>query len=44
MSFVLTGMIPYKELNQGDALAYALIKVGQNVVSGFYLLEQYLEY
>lgn len=35
VSFVLTGMIPYKELNQGDALAYALIKVGQNVVSGF---------
>lgn len=35
VSFVLTGMVPYEELNQGDALAYALIKVGQNVVSGF---------
>lgn len=35
VSFVLTGMVSYKELDQGDALAYALIKVGQNVVSGF---------
>ena len=35
VSFVLTGMVPYEELNQGDALAYALIKVGQNIVSGF---------
>lgn len=35
VSFVLTGMVSYKELDQGDALAYALIKVGQNVISGF---------
>ena len=35
VSFILTGMVPYEELNQGDALAYALIKVGQNIVSGF---------
>ena len=35
VSLVLTGMVSYKELDQGDALAYALIKVGQNAVSGF---------
>lgn len=35
VSLVLTGMVNYTELNQGNALAYGLIKVGQNIVAGF---------
>lgn len=33
VSFVLTGMVPYKDLNQGDALAYALVQVGHHFSS-----------
>ena len=33
VSFVLTGMVPYKDLNQGDALAYALVQVGHHFAS-----------
>lgn len=33
VSFVLTGMVPYKDLNQGDALAYALLQVGHHLAS-----------
>ena len=31
---ILTGVVPYNELGQGDALAFVLEKVGQNTVAG----------
>lgn len=33
VSFVLVGMVSYKELNVPDALAFAMIKVGNNAVA-----------
>jgi basic amino acid/polyamine antiporter, APA family len=34
LGFILTGMVSYKELNVGDALAYALNSVGQEWAAG----------